>query len=458
MRRFSGGRLGLRARSAVAYALVGLALSVVLSVVTYNRSRSYLLRQRESVAVEQAWFNARLIANALRPSSDPARVVGSVVNTSGSQPLLRFDGRWFVTSANIGPNDLPGDLVRRALSGTATRARFDVRGQPTLAVALPITRGGAITGVYVEASSLAELERTLVTLSAALSVGSVIATSIGALLGLYLSRRMLRPLGTVATTAERIAEGELSARLDDTGDPDLTRIIGSFNRMATSLEERIKRERRFASDVSHELRSPLTALRGAVDLVMARRGDLPDRAQVGIDLLEQQVARFERMVLDLLEIARIEAGSAAVQPELLRLEPLLRSVLAHLGASDVRLELPADAADAKVLVDTRRFERVLANLLENADRHGGGVAAVRVGTSLADARVHVDDAGPGVPEGDRDRVFERFTRGASARHRAGAGLGLALVTEHLRLMGGWVSVGTSPEGGARFTVCLPRQG
>jgi two-component system, OmpR family, sensor histidine kinase MtrB len=230
--------------------------------------------------------------------------------------------------------------------------------------------------------------------------------------------------------------------------------VSSFNSMTDSLEEKIQRERRFASHVSHELRSPLTSMRGAVELVANRKGELGERAQLGVELLEKDVKRFERIVLDLLEIARIEAGAASIDMVSLRAEPLLRSVLTHLAIDPALLEVAKNVGTREVQVDARRFERVVANLVENANNHGGGVKAIRLQRVEKLLSVHVDDAGPGVPFSERDRVFERFARGGNGRHLPGAGLGLALVTEHLRLMGGTISITESPEHGARFTVSL----
>jgi two-component system, OmpR family, sensor histidine kinase MtrB len=189
--------------------------------------------------------------------------------------------------------------------------------------------------------------------------------------------------------------------------------------------------------------------------VSNRKGELGERAQLGVELLEKDVKRFERIVLDLLEIARIEAGAANIDMVALKAEPLLRSVLSHLSIDSTLLEVATDVGTSQVEVDARRFERVIANLVENANNHGGGVKAIRLQHVDQFLSVHVDDAGPGVPYSERERVFERFARGGHGRHLPGAGLGLALVTEHLRLMGGAISITESPERGARFTVSLP---
>jgi two-component system, OmpR family, sensor histidine kinase MtrB len=174
-----------------------------------------------------------------------------------------------------------------------------------------------------------------------------------------------------------------------------------------------------------------------------------------VELLEKDVKRFERIVLDLLEIARIEAGAASIDMVPLRAEPLVRSVLSHLSIDPALLEVDKAVGVRQVEVDARRFERVIANLVENANNHGGGVKAIRLQCAGQSLSVHIDDAGPGVPFSERERVFERFARGGHGRHLPGAGLGLALVTEHLRLMGGTVFITESPERGARFSVSLP---
>ena len=218
-------RFGLRARSSVAFALVGLTLSLVLSFVTYNRSRAYLLSQRETFAVRQASFNAQQVANALRNEfADPKAAVDRVTSGLASEPLLRKDGSWYVTRVNSSPqNDLPDSFLRNALNGRATRQRFARNNQPFLAVAIPLGSANQSSGLretddviptmYIEVSNLDELERTLGALGTALAAGAIVATVLGALLGLLASRRVMRPLGTIAITAAKIEKGDLSARL-----------------------------------------------------------------------------------------------------------------------------------------------------------------------------------------------------------------------------------------------------
>nr|WP_275586538.1 HAMP domain-containing sensor histidine kinase [Geodermatophilus normandii] len=291
-----------------------------------------------------------------------------------------------------------------------------------------------------------------------MAVIGLVPLSLG--LGWWVTGPTLRPLDRIASAAHAIAHGDLSARIDPHGDPSLVPIASSFNVTAAALEARVRADARFAADVSHELRSPLTAMLGAVDLVESSADQLPPDGQEGVALLRSEVLRFERLVADLLEISRADAGNTDLVLEEVRLTDLVQEALARRrlgGREAVRLQVRGDATDVVVHADKRRLERVLGNLMDNADKHGGGLTGVTVTRGAATACVLVDDDGPGVPAGERTRVFDRFARGSgSIRTRTeGAGLGLALVARHVHAMGGTVSVTDGPSGGARFTVELP---
>jgi len=327
-------------------------------------------------------------------------------------------------------------------------------GEPTLVVGLPVPR---IDGAYFEVGDLRELDRSLRTISLTAAAGAAIVTLVAVGLGWWASGRVLRPVSEAAAAATAIAGGDLSLRLPASGDRDLDRLANSFNSMVATLAGRSARDAQFASDVSHELRSPLTSLSTAVQVLQNRRDELSPRSSGALDLVSNEVARFERLVLDLLEISRYDAGAppAALTPVVLP-ELVSRTVAdrpsrvpLHVGPGDVRLT---------VLGDKRRLERVLTNLLDNAEVHGGGAVGVTISRAGHVVRLMVDDAGPGVPPEDRSVVFRRFARGRGAGHRrsdGGVGLGLALVAEHVRFHGGRVWVEDAPAGGARFVVELP---
>jgi signal transduction histidine kinase len=311
--------------------------------------------------------------------------------------------------------------------------------------------------IYVVAN---EFDRTLHVLSITLVSAAIVTTVASALVGRWASRRLLQPVSEVAQAAAEIAGGHLDIRLDVGHDPDLVPLAESFNAMVDALRRRIERDARFASDVSHELRSPLTTLSTSLGVLESRRAELPDRAGQALDLLSADLHRFQRLVEDLLEISRFDAGAVELALEDVSVGELVRHAVADHAVDPVVVDVDPAAETAVVRADKRRLERVLANLVDNAEHYGKGVVGVHVGSGIASVRIAVDDAGPGVAPGDRDRVFERFSRGPSAGRRSmgksqGVGLGLALVAEHVRVHGGSVWVEDRPGGGARFVVELP---
>ncbi len=255
-----------------------------------------------------------------------------------------------------------------------------------------------------------------------------------------------------------IASGRLDTRLETADVRDLALLASSFNRMVDRLQQRIERDARFTSDVSHELRSPLTTLAASLSVLEGRREELPERSRQALDLLAAEIRRFQKMVADLLEISRLDAGSADFETSVVEVGELLRNAVSSTRTSVV-VEVDDHVSGRIIAVDKRRFERIVANLLDNARRYAGG--ATRVSATALDgrARVVVEDEGPGIPPEERARVFERFARGSAAAGSRGtgdgSGLGLALVAEHVKLHGGRVWVEGRPSGGARFVVELP---
>jgi len=223
--------------------------------------------------------------------------------------------------------------------------------------------------------------------------------------------------------------------------------------MVDALQDRVDREARFAADASHELRTPLTAISAAID-VLDRRVD--DQARPALEILRRQTTRFEHLVLDLLEISRSDMGSDALVLEVVDTVRLVEGLLQRTTYADIPVEV-GPSAPALAPLDSRRIERVLTNLIDNADHYGGGVTRIVVDGTPDTLTIAVDDAGPGVAPAEREVIFERFHRTAVNRASTapGTGLGLAIAAEHCRLHGGRLSVGDSPEGGARFLIELP---
>lgn len=453
-----GRALGLRAKIVVRFAAVALFLSVLLGVITYVSVRQLILEDRRASSVEQATGDARLVSATLQSGqANPGELLVSLRPPTRSTPLLFFQGEWFAASLQVRPEDLPAALTELVLDGTPARQTISIRDRPVSVVGVPLMGD---LGFYFEVFSLADVANTLSTLFRVLVLAGAITTVAGALLGGFIARRVLRPLREVTAVAQQIASGELESRLDEGIDKDLTALTASFNRMADTLHTRIAREARFASDVAHELRTPLTTLLTSLSVLERRRDELSSHGQEALDLLGRDVRRLERTAADLVEIAKHDAGVVTADVEPLPATAVINRLLNRLRRPDLPVAVDQEAVRSLIHADEGRLERILVNLIDNADTHGGGATRITVSRIADVVRIAVEDAGPGVKEEDRDRVFERFARGSHARPSGrydGSGLGLALAAENTLLQGGDIWVEDAPGGGARFVVELPAE-
>jgi two-component system sensor histidine kinase MtrB len=448
--------LRLRTRVTLFFSLTALVASLALAVVTYGVARNFLVDQRSQVIVTQAISDANSVRLTLLSTPAPtSRVMSDLVQSLKRRgegfAFLTVEGQnQWTSDASFSPSSYPLQLMTIvAGQGAAATQRFSVKGEPYMAVGINIP---AVKAQYYEAVPLGDTDSALRKISTALGIGAAVTTLFAGALGWSTSRRLLRPISRVSIAAGEIASGGLDTRMAPEGDPDLALLVKSFNDMADAVQTRFEREARFASDVSHELRSPITALSAAVEVLDGRRTDLPERSQQALDVVVGQVRRFDQMVMDLLELSRIDAGSTEMIREEVDIEELITRIAHRYGFGDTPIEIDPKVPKT-VRIDKLRFERILANLLDNAREHAGGPTRVTVdphgrhGMTLS-----VDDAGPGVARGERARIFERFARGSAARHRVGTGLGLALVVEHAHAHGGEAWVEDRPGGGARFKV------
>jgi signal transduction histidine kinase len=451
-------RLGLRAKVTATFAAGALAISAATAILTYDLTRGTLLASRQRSAIRLAYFDAGVVQAGLSGSDpDVIALLRSLDTGATRHDLVFWGGSWYSRTADTGfTAAIPSDLQRLVADGQTAVQRVRVATGPAFVIGIPLP-GGA--DFYV-IDSLTELDQTLRTLSLILTLVAAGTTAAGAAVGAYSSRRTLRPLGEVATAARNIAAGDLRARLDPSTEPDLQPLTDAFNDMVDQLGERIARDRRFAADVSHELRSPLQTLGTATSVLYRRRAQFDDRAATAITLLHDEITRFQTLVTDLLELARADQ---VADREGVAVADLARQVCRDRN-------LPADlvtvAADTPVTwpVERRRLEQVLVNLLDNAVHHGGGPAGVSLAVRCGDrdapgwGTIDVDDTGPGVAPDQRQAIFHRFVRGAGSGARGdsdGTGLGLALVAQHVAAHGGRVEVLDRPGGGARFHVELP---
>ena len=451
-------KLGLRTRISLFLAVGGLLVSIGLSGVTLVLTRQQLIDSRENAASAFASTNATRLSNQLTPESsveDLPSIVDSMTKIEGSQRLIRIGNDW-LPSQELNRDDIPRNILDRVDQLKAGQLRAEINGKTRLVLGIPLQ---VFDAAYFAIVDLTDLEETLDDLRIILFGAGAGVTSLAALLGWWISRRTLRPLRNVREAAEAIAGGRLDTRLIRQSDPDLDRLSESFNEMARALEERIHRDARFASEVSHELRSPLTTLKASVGVLEARKNELSARSKTALDLLSRDLERFNRLVSELLEISGYDAGAASLELEEVNVAQFIQA--ATRNDSSITYLLPPNADSLVIDVDKRRLARTLSNLLDNARRYGYGATVIEVSASENTLQIAVEDAGPGISKDEREIIFDRFSRGSTSGQRGddgGTGLGLSLVQEDVRLHGGKVWVEnlkvTKSDTGSRFVIEL----
>lgn len=455
-------RRSLRLRLTIAVGLGAGILSVLFASLAYVGVRHILVTDRDTTDLRQAYVNAVVVRSDLEHANPHLqRLMSSLDDATSSTSIVEVGTHWYAKNPH---DDYPiAPTAMRVLASQDQVARQVVitHGTPTLFIDVPLP---AVDAVYYQLDNLHDLDATLGNLALLFAAGAIFTTALGVLGGRRVIRRSMAPLEVASAAAERIAHGALDTRMpEDQRSAEVAALATSFNTMLDRLVDRLERDARFAGDVSHELRSPLTTLATTVEVLRHYRDALPAEGQSAFDLLATDVGTFQELVEDLLEIARYDAGASSMHLETLRVAELVRQCVLSAQRRHQLAPVPVETSgeaveELHVSVDRRRFERVITNLLDNAARYGHGAVAIRLTPSDHHVDIDVDDAGPGIDPADASKVFERFYRGGVASSRGtahGTGLGLALVADHVEHFGGQVAVLASPEGGARFRITLP---
>ena len=463
-------RVTIAATAAVALVLVA---GGILTVATFaKRERSSLDRELEHRAQGPA-ARVPALRPALRPAGPPGEVPPPIVEEprgllaeSGSFVRLIRNGE-VVRSAG----DLPqGGFPVRSDLGLQT-VKAGGRKWRTLTVEPPLpppleAQGAGVRARIQFAADLEPVEDRIGEMRTRVILVSTLGILLAAILASVLSGVALGPLSRLRSAVAGISgTRHLSRRLPETGGaPEINELAQSVNAMLTRLErssaeteDALQATRRFAADVGHELRTPLTSIRANLD-ALRRNPSMPEAERQAI---LGEVAREQRQLVALLDalqaLARGDAATALPREPLDLAEVVDAAVESarrrHPGAS-IELKAPDTGQEVRGWPDGLRL--LVDNLIENAVRHGGSHvrAELRRDGAAGPFLLSVEDDGPGVPEAERKRIFERFARGAAARS-PGSGLGLALVAQQAALHGGEVEVGDARLGGARFTVRLP---
>jgi len=365
------------------------------------------------------------------------------------------DGEAFLRSAGEVPVRL--DLAPEAIAAWATTegsARGTIQSEAGTVDYLAVELVGSdAEAVFVAAMftdiMVAEAERPVLIASA---VEGTVGLLVAGLLALVLTDRMVRPIANMTTTVRSITAGDLSRRVPPGEDDELGRLADTFNDMLDRLEEAFDAQRQFLADAGHELRTPITVVRGHLELM----GEDETEREATLELIHDELARMSRMVDDILTLARAERPDFLAK-RFVDLDELTVSVhrkATSLGDRDWQL----DGVGIGIgLLDPDRITQAVLALADNAVGHTIAGDQISIGSRVVGSRVQiwVADTGSGIPEDELERIFDRFYRGAGSRRRPGSGLGLAIVSSVVLAHQGEVRVDSQPGEGTRFTLELP---
>ncbi|GAA0939062.1 HAMP domain-containing sensor histidine kinase [Nonomuraea longicatena] len=479
--------LGLRARLLFAFALLCVVTASAVAGGSYVQARRAILERAQDAAAQtmtnrlQAIFPLR----SAEPDQEELDRIARAVADGNSSVVVRYRRAYAQVGPAPGPPPGPGgpggntpalelgmvppELRRRVAAGDLVWQRVVWQDAPFLIIGTPLliderdlpTR---ISGIEVYlARSLRPEQRSVDALAgfAWLTGGASLVFAV--VLALLATRGVLRPVRELGRAARLLGEGELRARVSVRGSDELADVARTFNDTAAELERHVRQlremeadARRFVADVSHELRTPLAALTAVADILEEEAAGLPEPAGRAATLVSQETLNLTGLVNDLIEISRFDSGVAALALNEIDVAELVHATLRTRGWSDrVHTELPPEVT---ARLDPRRVDVVLANLVGNALRHGEPPVSVRLAADPHWITLEVRDHGPGLHEAVLPHVFDRFYKASAARARSeGSGLGLAIARENARLHRGDLTVANVADGGAVFTLRLPRR-
>jgi two-component system, OmpR family, sensor kinase len=473
-------RLGLRGRL-TAWIVAILMLAVGASFVAIYRGTGQQLRARldRDLRAQAGAFAAALPASSASPAQMErtlSRYVRDQPFTPSSQLLYaKLPNGHVVTNepellglpgtpdheqespATQHAENAEGRALQSAPPGLSTVQAIDVGG--IRLIIHPVVRQGRTIATLGVGEALEPVESAQHGVARTFLLAGLFALAAAVVAGYLVAVGISKPVRRMARTAAAVDAGDLSHRIELSGPRDEIQVLAeAFDHMLDRLDDAFTRQKEFASDASHELRTPLTVLRGQLE-VLARQPEVSreDVAHTTL-LVSSEIERMERLVDDLLMLARTEEGRPLELREI-ELRSHLRQLLDGLSLTADRRFVLGEVSDTIVRADPDRLSQVIHNLAQNAVAHTDPGGLVRVSATANGRWVHfeVDDDGPGIPPAQRDRVFDRFHRTDQSRARSegGSGLGLAITRAIVEAHGGRIRATSSPEGGARIAFDLP---
>lgn len=474
-------RRSLRTRLFAAFVVMALGLLVASSVATYVLVRRAIEREALDDMRDRAGQLAELAGDfrVQLPQDDPetrdvnefrvavdrlrglgralelASVVAVVMGPDGElvqPPFLERSGERLDLPRGVELDDIDTEAVLAGDESTGRRGELVFLAQP-----VRDTQLGLLVLVATDTIDLSVLDRALPLLLVAVAVLLALAAVVSA----WLARRLLRPVRAIEVAARDLAAGDLTARasLPKGTDEEMRALARTLNALAARLEDRRDADRAFLMSVSHDLRTPLTAIRGYAEALADGTVDGAEGRARAAGIIQAETRRLERLVRDLLDLARLDAHEYSLTPQPCDAAAVVRDAAEAFlpAAHDIGVELAVDAREpVRADVDPDRLGQVVANLVENALKFARARIDVEVHAAPGELELLVTDDGPGIADSEVERVFERlYTARGTPGRSVGTGLGLAIVGELAGAMGGSARVEKPSGGGVRFVVTLP---
>jgi signal transduction histidine kinase len=431
--------------------LVATALAVKLFQ-DYTRDRTYDALRREARGLAALYGETAALADV------PTR---SLVQATGDRLFLIPRNR--LDPAPRLPRLPPSTLEPGALRGRSELAfefEHPETGRTYLGVARPVRIGNRDFGTLVVASPESRLTGRWLTLIERLAIAFAAGIVVAALLGIYLSRRITKPVLALAEAADEVAEGHYDVQVPQVpGKDEIRDLADRFGEMTARLREADRRERTFLMTVSHELRTPLTAIRGHVEALREGLADDEESREESLAVVYAETERLERLVGDVLDLAKLNARRFSVRHEEVDMSRLVDAAYAAFAEEARRREIDyLESADGGPVIvsDGDRVLQIISNLLTNAFRWTPDGGRIELALQATDGivAVSVADSGPGIPADERERIFRPFW----SRDGRGTGLGLAIAHELASALGGHIELESEQGKGSRFRLVLPRAG
>lgn len=456
----------------------GYILIVIISLVVIGVSLSlmfnnYLFEQKERELIIKGQDIAQMVKPFLVEKKDPHDFVNLAnrldLNLGTEVWVVDKKGAVIAAAANheyCEGNYLEASELKKMQSGSisVSKGQSQYFQEPVIRVIIPITQEERVIGAIILYSPIQGINKALASLSQMVLTAGIISLAIAFLIGIILSRRLSKPILSITEATISIAKGQKNVSVPtDTRIKEINQLGKTFNDMSSKVEANDERMRQFVADVSHELRSPLTSIKGFVEALIDNKGKTPEAQQRFLTIISDETDRLSKLVNDLLILSKSEEV-VPLKLEVIELKGFIEDVLigfqTRIEENSIKIKIISKGNLIFLNIYVNSLKQIIVNLVDNALKYSllGGDISIALQESEDMISISIKDSGPGIPACDLPYIWDRFYRVDKARSRetGGTGLGLAIVKQLTEKSGGEVEVESILGKGSIFSVRFPK--